>query len=76
MIEPQHEISNYVVCVTSKGSDQPAQTCSLIRAFAGHLNIKILRKHHLEFISLKVQAPGSLHMSKCQIVGNHMMGLI
>ena len=33
------EISNIVVCVTSKGSDQPAHTCSLIRAFASRLNI-------------------------------------
>ena len=32
--EPVHEISNNVVCVSSKGSDQPADTRSLIRAFA------------------------------------------
>ena len=38
-IEPQHEISNNVVCETSKGSDQPAHTRSLIRAFACRLNI-------------------------------------
>ena len=38
--EPVHEISNNVVCVTSKASDQPARdTRSLIRAFAGRLNI-------------------------------------
>ena len=37
--EPQHEISYNVVCVTSKASDQPAQTRSLIKAFASHLNI-------------------------------------
>ena len=37
--EPRHEISNNVVCATSKGSDQPAHTRSLIRAFAGRLNI-------------------------------------
>ena len=36
--EPQHGVSNNVVCVTSKGSDQPAHTRSLIRAFAGRLN--------------------------------------
>ena len=35
----QHEISNNVVCATSKGSDQPAHTCSLIRAIASRLNI-------------------------------------
>ena len=34
-----HEISNNVVYATSKGSDQPAHTRSLIRAFASHLNI-------------------------------------
>ena len=27
--EPRHEISNNVVCATSKGSDQPAHTRSL-----------------------------------------------
>ena len=37
--EPQHEISNNVICVTSKCSDQPAHTLSLIKAFAGHLTI-------------------------------------
>ena len=39
IIEPVHEISNYVVCATSKASDQPAQTRSLIRAFASRLSI-------------------------------------
>ena len=37
--EPVHEISNNVVCATSKTSDQPAHTRSLIRAFASRLNI-------------------------------------
>ena len=37
--EPQHEISNKVVCVASKGSDQPAHMHSLIRAFASRLDI-------------------------------------
>ena len=37
--EPWHEISNNVVCATSKGSDQPAHTRRLTRAFASHLNI-------------------------------------
>ena len=36
---PRHEISNNVVCTTSKASDQPAHTRSLIRAFASRLNI-------------------------------------
>ena len=38
--EPQHEISNNVVCATSKGSDQAARKRSLIRAFACRLNIR------------------------------------
>ena len=37
--EPVHEICNNVVCATSKASDQPAHTRSLIRAFAGPLSI-------------------------------------
>ena len=37
IIEPRHEISNNLVYATSKGSDQPAHTLSLIRAFANHL---------------------------------------
>ena len=38
--EPWHEISNNLVCATSKGSDQPAHTRRLIRAFACRLNIQ------------------------------------
>ena len=34
--EPVHEISNNVVCETSKASDQPGHTPSLIRAFASY----------------------------------------
>ena len=52
----RHEISNNVVCPTSKGSDQPAHTHSLIRAFVSCLNIlsvQLLREHHLDFLSLK-----------------------
>ena len=37
--EPVHEISNNMVCATSKGSDQPAHMRSLFRAFARGLNI-------------------------------------
>ena len=36
---PGREISNNVVCATSKASDQPAHTRRLIRALASHLNI-------------------------------------
>ena len=35
--DPRHEISNDVVYATSKASDQPAHTRSLIRAFASRL---------------------------------------
>ena len=38
-LEPVHEISNNVVCATSKASDQPAHTRSLIKAFASRLSI-------------------------------------
>ena len=34
-----HGISNNVACATSKASDQPAHTRSLIRAFASRLSI-------------------------------------
>ena len=37
--EPRHESSNNVVCATSKASDQPAHTRSLIRTIACRLII-------------------------------------
>ena len=37
--EPRHEISNNVVCATSKASDQPVHTRSLIRTLASLLNM-------------------------------------
>ena len=39
ILMPVHEISNNVVCATSKAPDQPVHTCSLIRAFASRLSI-------------------------------------
>ena len=42
IIEPKHEISKNVACATSTGSDQPAHTRSLIRAFASRLNILLV----------------------------------
>ena len=39
IIEPVHEISNNKVCATSKASDQPAYTRSLIRTYASRLSI-------------------------------------
>ena len=61
--KPQHDNSNNVVCATSAGSDQPAHSRSLIRAFASHLNysmtVKLLTEHHLEFLSLIGGGTGS-----------------
>ena len=55
--KPVHEISNNVVCATSKASDQPAHTRSLIRAFSSRVEYSMIDKrltgHHLEFLSLK-----------------------
>ena len=48
--EPVHEISNNVVCATSKASDQPAHTGSLIRAFASRLSILWLVSYWLNII--------------------------
>ena len=52
-----HEISNNVVCVNSKASDQPAHMRGLIRAIAGRFEyfmiVKLLIEHHLQFQSLK-----------------------
>ena len=42
-----HEISNNMVCATSKASDQPAHTRSLIRAFACPLSILWLLSYWL-----------------------------
>ena len=50
LFEPVHEISNNVVCATSKASDQPAHTRSLIRAFASRLNILCVLSYRLNII--------------------------
>ena len=55
--EPRLEISNNVVRTTSKASDQPAHTHSLISTFVSRLhismNVELLTEHHLEFLSFK-----------------------
>ena len=43
--EPVHEISNNVVCATSKASEQPEHMRSLIRTFASRLNNIWLLSH-------------------------------
>ena len=48
--EPVHEISNNVECATSKASDQPAHTRSLIRAFASRLSFLWLLSYWLNTI--------------------------
>ena len=55
MTESRHDISNNVVCATSKASDQPVHTRSLISAFASGLNIyvELLTEHHFEFLTSK-----------------------
>ena len=50
IIEPWHEISNNVVCGTSKASDQPAHMHRLIRAFASRLNILWVLSYWLNIV--------------------------
>ena len=50
LFEPWHEISNNVVCATSKASDQPAHMRSLIRAFTSRLNILWVLSYWLNII--------------------------
>ena len=67
-----HEISNNVVCATSKASDQPAHILEY------SMIVKLLTEHHLEFLSFKggsrgsseeaLEARLSLHLSYYQIV--------
>ena len=56
--EPVHEISNNVVCATSKASVQPAHTRSLITAFASRC-VKLHTENHLKFLGLKIGFTGS-----------------
>ena len=49
-------------CATSKSSDQPAHTRSLIRAFASRRyskTVKLLTEHNLDLLSLKEGCTGS-----------------
>ena len=61
--EPVHEISNNVVCATSKVSYQPSHTRSFDQSLCLSLEypmiVKLLTEHHLRFLSLKVGCTGS-----------------
>ena len=59
-LEPRHEISSNVVCAISKGSDQPAHMCSLIKAFASTCSLNILLLlSNFELFNLKGGCTGS-----------------
>ena len=60
-----------MICTTNKGSDQSADTLGY------SMTVRLLTKHYLEFLSLKgaSQARMSLHLSKYNIVRNHMTRL-
>ena len=55
--EQRHEISNNVVCATSKGSDQCSQ--SLCKSFEYSMTVKLLTEQHLKFLSFKIGCTGS-----------------
>ena len=60
IIEPQHEISNNVVCATNKVSDQPAHMCSL-DSTSTKQRIKCLAQGHntVPSVSLEPATPQS-----------------
>ena len=73
--EPRHELSNNVVCATSKAYAQSDQSLCLSLEYS--MTPRLLTEQHLEFLSLKggCKARMRLHMSKCHIVGNNMSRL-
>ena len=81
LYEPVHEISNNVVCATSKASGQPTLMHSLIGAFACHLDIiwvfSCWLNVILSFWAYKeaAQARLGLHLSECHVV-DHVSRLI
>ena len=72
LLEPVHKTSNNVVCATSKASDQPAHTRSLIRAFASRLSILWLLSYWLNIIWRLGCNLVRVYTCQCQIVGNLM----
>ena len=67
-VEPPHEISNNEVCVASKGSDQPALTRSLIKAFATHLNIIWVLSYWQNSIGVSMLKRGCTGLSESTLV--------
>ena len=70
MYEPRHEISNNVVCSTSKTSDQPAHKHSLIRACASRLTILCLLSYWRNIIrvsKLKRRLQRLVWVCTCQV---------
>ena len=57
-IEPLHGISNNLVCVTSKASDQSLEYS---------MTFKLLTEHNLEFLSLKGGCTGSSESTLVQM---------
>ena len=53
--ELPHEITTNVVCATSKDSDQPVHTPDQNLCYSLELSrsVKLLAKHHLEFLNFK-----------------------
>ena len=70
-----HEISNNLVCMTSKASDTPARIYaqsdqSLCYSLEYSMIVKLLTEHYLAFLSLKGGCTGSsestlVKMSNC-----------
>ena len=69
--EPVHEISNNVVCATSKASDQPAHLAqsdkSLCKSLEYFMIVKLLTEHHLEFLSLKGGCRGASESTRVKM---------
>ena len=71
---------NNMACATSKGWDQSAHTRSLIRAFAIYSRLNILwaleATDWTSFGVSKLKSRLSLHLSKYNVIGNHMSRFI
>ena len=61
--EPRHEISNNVVCATSKGSAQPCEYAQTVLSLGWSLSysmvVELLTKSHLRFLYFKGGCTGS-----------------